>query len=152
MAGFALITCAIIWFLFASPLVIEQGFPFMKFQPIANASGVFEVSIAVSGVYLVYTWLIYHIFRSMHAPALVRFFARNSLLIFILHMPLYYLLLKVFDIYHVSYPARSCILILLCLGGTAFIAEFLNRIVPVEQLRSLVKMRFLYPEKRVLRT
>lgn len=49
-------------------------------------------SAAVTLLYAAYTWSVYRIARWLPDWALVRFFARNTLFIFIAHMPVYYAL------------------------------------------------------------
>ena len=50
------------------------------------------LSMAVTFVYAAFTWLIYQITRGVKTTGLVRFLARNTLFVFIVHMPIYYAL------------------------------------------------------------
>jgi hypothetical protein len=77
------------WTTVLARMPMRMGFPFMTFALSAPASA-FATSIAVSTLYLLSTILTVRAVRSVPAPAVVRFVARNTLIVFIVHMPIYY--------------------------------------------------------------
>lgn len=90
LTGFVLLIVA--WWSISNPFVSERSFPFMRLtvgHPIADVG---VMSVAVTAVYASYTWLTFQVTRRLRASAPVRFFARNTMVIFIAHMPIYYAL------------------------------------------------------------
>ena len=64
-------------------------FPFMRLQGIEGLGGALVVSLMVSVIYVGVTELVYRSVSPLPAPRPVRFVARNTLIIFLAHMPLY---------------------------------------------------------------
>ena len=86
-----LVGFVVAWTTALASMPVSMGFPFMRIAPSALASAL-ATSIAVSTLYLVCTLLTVRAVRSVPAPAVVRFVARNTLIVFIAHMPLYYIM------------------------------------------------------------
>jgi fucose 4-O-acetylase-like acetyltransferase len=74
------------WRAISSTLGLDGSFPTRR----ADSLSPWIISAMVSGIYLANSLFAFHVFRRMPAPAIVRFIARHTLLIFILHMPLIY--------------------------------------------------------------
>ncbi|MCX6545035.1 MAG: acyltransferase [Acidobacteria bacterium] len=117
------------WALAVRPLVREFSFPFMRLSSTGRVSDALITSIAASTVYLVYTLLSFHVARRTSAPGWVRFIARNTLIIFIAHMPVYYALGDLLNGLRLSYLQRSIIHVSVCLVGLAFVSEFIRKAV-----------------------
>ncbi len=80
------------WFACAETLEVTLTNPFGRI-PITN--GLVEslmTSVSISVLYLLYTLVCFQLARRLGPSRVVSFFARNTLLIFILHMPLVYFL------------------------------------------------------------
>jgi hypothetical protein len=56
-------------------------------------------------------------------PAAVAFIARNSLIIFLVHMPVYYVLTPILAAWTTSYWTKVAIQLLVCLPGLGLISE-----------------------------
>jgi hypothetical protein len=92
----------------------------------------------VSLLYVGTTALLFEATRFAPAPALVRFVARNSLIIFLVHMPVYFLLEPVLAAWTTSYSTRVVILLVVCLPGLAVVSEGIITIVRPERLRAQI--------------
>lgn len=125
----------------ANWLPFVRTFPFMKLDVGEAATGALLVSAMVSSIYLGVTKLAYRALRSQPAPAAVRFVARNTLIVFLAHMPLYYALWPVLG----SWPPllRSVVYMVICLPGLAWASEGIRKVVRPRELRERVAVRFL---------
>lgn len=65
------------------------SFPFRIPADVPAGTEWWVLSLAVSTGYLGYTLSAFAIFSRLQAPAVVRFFARNTLIVFVAHMPVY---------------------------------------------------------------
>ncbi len=120
----------------ASPLntlVLSGSFPFRQFtNQIATTESWASIllSIVISVVYLLNTFVFFELFRRLPCLGIVKFFARNSLITFIIHMPLVYALNNYVYLYFEDWVQRT-VLILLIFIGTAIISELIQKIVNV---------------------
>jgi len=120
-------------------LPFEPAFPFMSLNGWPTAASLLFVSASVSLLYIGTTALVFEATRRVAAaPAPVRFIARNSLIIFLAHMPIYYLLTPVLAAWTTSYWMRVVIQLLVCLPGLALLSEGIVAVVRPEQLRRRV--------------
>jgi hypothetical protein len=113
----------------------SAGFPFMIFRagPRAVALGLTSASVTI--VYLAFTLCTYGITRPMAAPAWVRFCSRNTPLVFVAHMPLYYGLQGPVSTLGVPRVLKVTILFLVCFFGPALMSEALRRWLPLADWR-----------------
>ncbi|NUR56092.1 MAG: acyltransferase [Acidobacteria bacterium] len=115
----------------ASPV---PTFPLMSFDMTA-ASSAMLVSIGVSTLYLTVTWLSYAALNGMAASRVVQLVARNSVIVFIVHMPLYYATAPWVNAITTAYWGRVAVRLLICLVGLTFVSEGVHRLVAVPRLR-----------------
>jgi fucose 4-O-acetylase-like acetyltransferase len=66
------------------------SFPFRIPAHVPVGTEWWVLSVAVSAGYIGYTLAAFAIFSRLQAPAIVRFFARNTLIVFVVHMPIYH--------------------------------------------------------------
>jgi peptidoglycan/LPS O-acetylase OafA/YrhL len=118
------------------PSGFSPTFPFMTLSRWPPAFGLAAVSMAVSMLYLSTTWLVFEVTRRVAAPAAVRFVARNSLIIFLVHMPLFFALHPILVRWGLSYWARVGVQGLVCLVGLAVVSEAIHAAIDMERLRS----------------
>jgi hypothetical protein len=139
VAGMALLAAA--WAVGVGSLPSTMDFPFMHLSltaPESQAAGsaAFDwvSSSAVTFLYSAWAWLIFMATRRAQAPAAVRFIARNTIVVFIGHMPLFYLL----DPYCRAWPyyAKAPFLLATCLVGVAVLSELANRLINPRALRA----------------
>jgi peptidoglycan/LPS O-acetylase OafA/YrhL len=112
----------------------RDSFPFMRFTTGSILADLGVTSAAVTLLYTAYTWSIYRITRRLREWAPVHFFARNTLFVFIAHMPVYYALQPWLAGRIGKDPARV-ILFLVCFVGLAWLSEALHRVLRPTVLR-----------------
>ncbi len=85
---------------------VTAGFPFMRVHFGGIGTTILMTSVLVELIYCLSTWVVHRV--SLHLPdwAIVRFFARNTLFIFVAHMPLIYALSPVLDTVPLVAPLR----------------------------------------------
>jgi fucose 4-O-acetylase-like acetyltransferase len=120
-------------------LPFEPTFPFMTLSGWPPAASLVFVSASVSLLYVGTTMLLFEAIRHLETtPAPVAFIARNSLIIFLVHMPVYYLLGPILASWTTSYGTRAAIQLLVCLPGLALVSEGIVAAVRPGQLRGRV--------------
>jgi hypothetical protein len=135
----ALVAALSVWGVAMQFLPFEPTFPFMSLTGWPTAAGLAFVSASVSLLYVGTTVLLFDATRHLQTtPAPVAFIARNSLIIFLVHMPVYYLLQPVLAAWTTSYWTRVGIQLLVCLPGLALMSEGVVRVVRPGQLRGRV--------------
>jgi hypothetical protein len=135
----ALVAGLAVWGIAMQFLPFEPTFPFMSLTGWPPAAGLAFVSASVSLLYVGTTVLLFEATRRLETtPAPVAFIARNSLIIFLAHMPVYYVLTPVLAAWTTSYWTRVAIQLLVCLPGIALMSEGIVAIVRPGQLRGLV--------------
>jgi Acyltransferase family len=125
----------VVWGIAMARVPFQPTFPFMTLERFGAAGGLMFVSASVSLLYVGTTALLFEATRFAPVPAPVRFVARNSLIIFLVHMPVYFLLDPVLASWTTSYWTRVVILLLVCLPGLAVVSERIVTIVDPERLR-----------------
>jgi peptidoglycan/LPS O-acetylase OafA/YrhL len=138
------------WAVTVTQLGFDQSFPFRA--PAASAAVgdlvvKLAVSAAITGLYVGAAWLVFDVARCINAPSVVRFFSRNTLIVFILHMPLFYLLER--QLADWSPAARSAVSFLVCFVLLAWVGALFHRLVDLRALRERFGAR-LMPAARVL--
>ena len=132
----ALVGGLAVWGVAMQFLPFEPTFPFMTLTGWPHAAGLVFVSASVSFLYVGTTVLLFEAIRHIEtAPAPVALVARNSLIIFLVHMPVYYLLQPVLAGWTASYWTRVGLLLLVCLPGLALLSEGIVAVVHPGQLR-----------------
>src|SRR5262249_6261203 len=86
--GLSVLVTAWPWLL--NRLLNKHANPFTLFEVGPPVAALLATSAAVTALYFLYTWFTYHLARLLPDLAVVRFFARNTLIIFIVHMPIFY--------------------------------------------------------------
>jgi fucose 4-O-acetylase-like acetyltransferase len=129
LAGLTALSLAV-----SGPMLAHPGFPFDTLVPGAPLAAALVASIATSAAYLGCPDALFRLTQTVPAPAIVRCFARNTLVIFIGHMPLFYFLeahLGISDFW-----ISRGIELLICLPGLALLSEAIMRVLQPETLRT----------------
>lgn len=139
LTGFCWVVVAVAWSLGLGMFTIEHSLPFNHL--VMNSSLAVPLqSFFISTIYLLSTWLFFHFTRRLPSNAIVQFFSRNTILIFIIHLPIifafhptYYQWLEgpLFDYRRIS-------LILLVYLGSAVLSEVLTRLLRLERFRDRI--------------
>jgi len=90
IAAAALAVLAIAWPLTVTRIGLTDGFPFARLNLATPALSLLATSAAVTGLYLACTLLAHRMALQLPESSVVRFFADNTLIVFIAHMPLIY--------------------------------------------------------------
>jgi len=140
LAGYlaALAVLMVGWGLASRSLSMNGTFPFMRFAGAQTSPKLLLTSACISVVYLSFTWLTFEITRRVEDRPIVRFMARNTLFVFIAHMPVYYGLLWLLRGWNVSYWIRAGLRLVVCFLVLAVVSEILTRIVKPRELRARV--------------
>lgn len=132
----ALMTMLLLWRPLVETFGIWDGFPFDRIAPGSQeVVSLLGTSTAVSMLYLTYTWLSYRVCLHLPESGVVTFFATNSLLTFIIHMPMVYLLTPLIYPRVPSGTLRVCLDIGLFFVLPGIVSGILRRLAPPSQLR-----------------
>jgi hypothetical protein len=109
--------------------------PFTLFETGSPVAALLATSAAVTVLYLLYTLFTYHVVVRLPDFAVVRFFARNTLVIFIVHMPLYSWTQTSIDEWFSHYLLRTAARLFFYLLLPAVASELLYRLIQPKVLR-----------------
>jgi hypothetical protein len=123
------VTLFLAWPMLASLVTWKLTFPFMSIAGMGAWTSAILVSIGISLVYISYTLAAYAIALRLPAFAPVRFLARNTVVVFIAHMPVYYALQHFLTPSVSHYGTRALIEFLVCLPVLALVSEAVRPIV-----------------------
>lgn len=84
----ALVALSVVWPSLAGGIGVTAGFPYGRLNATIPGAAWLPTSAAVSFLYVTFTWLLFRITSQLPALRVVEFLARNTLLVFIVHMPL----------------------------------------------------------------
>jgi fucose 4-O-acetylase-like acetyltransferase len=133
--GVVLITCAVVVGVSTRAFVFEPAFPFMSITAWPSWTSALAVSAMASALYLAGAVVLFEVTRSIGpAPRVVTFLARNSLLIFLIHMPVYFALRPILIELGLDYGARAAVQFVVCLPVLALLSEGILRLVSAKTL------------------
>lgn len=136
---------AIILFTWASllnPFNITRSFPFRLPLEHSTLISSIVVSIAISFVYLSNTIFAVKLFSCIPANRIVRFFSRNTIFIFIGHMPLYDVAEPIARLFVESGWGKRAIIVFIMYVGLAVMSEFLHKLIDLNKLKVKLWARF----------
>jgi fucose 4-O-acetylase-like acetyltransferase len=118
--------------------VVGRSFPFMRLS--IGTPGVDSIltSACVSGLYVMFAWLLFLVARNVPTPSWVRLLARNTLIVFIGHMPVFYGLEGLLSRSIPGYAPRAAMEVLICLPGLALLSEGIWHLVQPRDVRDKV--------------
>lgn len=125
----------VFWIFVTGRIYIADGFPFAIIASSTETVSLLLTSSAISGLYVTITLLIYRGTLGLPNPGFIQFLARNTLFVFIVHMPLIYTLAPVY------YPLVPFKLLRVPTNLTLFflipavISEILFKWIDLKQLR-----------------
>jgi peptidoglycan/LPS O-acetylase OafA/YrhL len=124
------------WAVAVRDVWFAPDFPFMTVIGWPVLSGAAMVSAGVSLFYIAGAGLLFELTRRHEAPAPVRFLARNSLIIFLAHMPLFFLLNPALVAWNLGYWTRTVVHLVICLPVLALVSEAIVWRVDPARLRA----------------
>jgi hypothetical protein len=133
-AGVSLAALVIAWSVLVGPTVVVDSFPFMRLG-VPGAAGAVATSVAVTILYASVTLLTVATVSSLPAPAAVRYVARNTVIVFVAHMPIYYALHGPLKEFTSSYWLIVAIEMLPCYFALLWVSERIRSLVNPVALR-----------------
>ena len=133
-----LMVWAIFLFIWASalnPLDISKSFPFRLAVGHSTLTSNILISVAISLVYLSNTVLAVKFFSSIPANRVVRFFSRNTIFIFIGHMPLYDVAEPIARIFVESGWGKRAIIVFIMYVGLAVVSQMLHKAMDINKYK-----------------
>ncbi|MDO3722670.1 acyltransferase [Marinobacter sp. chi1] len=76
------------WAWIGGGLSMDNDFPFRSFSGPEGGISIMAQSLLISAVYLINTFVCFQVARRLFASQVIEFFSRNTILVFILHMPI----------------------------------------------------------------
>ena len=149
-AGFAALltvflsaSAAVFWNL----LPTVPTFPFMTMAPGAGWGDDLIVAFGASWLYFGATVLVFAAAKRLPAPALALFISRNSLVVFLAHMPVYYALTPVLTSLGLGYWPRALVQFVIGLFGLALLSEAIRAVLPALPVYRRVSLGFSYESR-----
>jgi fucose 4-O-acetylase-like acetyltransferase len=133
--------------LILGPWVIDYSFPFMTLDLGPRPIGLAARSACVSIVYLSFTWVAYQAARRLPRSRSVRFIACNTLIIFLVHMPIYYVLSGPLARWTTHYGLRVAIQFAANFFGLAILSEIILRATRPKRARNWIYGRFFHAQR-----
>jgi hypothetical protein len=128
----------IAWTFGMRQVALDGAFPFRNFVGMAGSAVVLMRSACVTFLYVAYTWLVFEVTRRLPGYAIVGFFARHTLFIFIAHMPLLFALQQPLRNMLPSYWPRIGLLMLILYPGLAIVSKVVMRWLQPATLRDVL--------------
>jgi Acyltransferase family len=132
---FGLATLLIAWTLGMRQVALDGVFPTRNFIGMGGWGAALVRSACITFLYVSYTWLIFEITRRLPGYALIAFFSRHTLFIFIAHMPLLFALQQLLPTFIPNYWLRISLSVLVLYPGLAIVSEIIMRVLHPEKFR-----------------
>ncbi|GAC34826.1 acyltransferase family protein [Paraglaciecola polaris] len=124
-----------LWALVLNEINVTRRFPFKNIQVSSDLINAVYTSIAVSFVYISNTLFSIAVFSRVKAGRIVRFFSRNTIIVFIGHMPLYFVIEPIVNLVFASgWPKRLCIVLIMYIG-LSWVSEILCKAIKVDEIK-----------------
>lgn len=139
LAAFWVVIFAL-WSSDLNTFIYHDSFPFREIAGVDNLHAVvpsLQRSLLISFVYIFSTFVLFQVFRRLPELGIINFFARNSLITFILHMPLIQAFAQPFYSLFDNVLLAQWIYIFVVFIGCALISEVINKIVNVNYFKSI---------------
>jgi hypothetical protein len=124
-------------------LLTKHSNPFTLLEVGSPVAALLATSAAVTAIYVLYTWFTYHLARRLPDVGVVRFFACNTLLIFISHMPIFFGIESVSSgtEWGAAHPwVLVALRLALCFVLPAVVSEVLYRVIQPRALRDKLRL------------
>jgi hypothetical protein len=136
-----LIALLMVWTFGMRQVALDGALPFRDFVGRQGVVAVLTRSASVTFLYVTYTWLVFEVTRRLSSLAIVGFFARHTVLIFIAHMPPLFALQPLLRDLIPTYWLRIGILTLLLYPGLALVSAGCMRVLQPTKLRDTLWRR-----------
>jgi hypothetical protein len=124
-----------LWAILLNNINVTQRFPFKNIDVASHNLNALYTSLAVSFVYLCNTLFSITVFSRIKAGRIVRFFSRNTIIVFIGHMPLYFVIEPGVNlIFDSGWQKKLCIILIMYIG-LSWVSELLHKWIKVDQIK-----------------
>lgn len=130
-----------LWALLTNQLDLSYSFPFRKFPGLNTPLTALFLASAISVVYITNTLFAFAVFSRLKANAVVRFFSRNTIIIFIAHMPLYDGVHSFAELFIERGDGKKVIIVFILYVGLAIISELLHKLIDMNKLKKQLLSR-----------
>lgn len=144
MAVLILVVAA--WAMITRTLGVTESNPFGRFQWGDSVTVLITTAASISVVYLVWGMLGFQIFRRLRAGPIVQFFGRNSMIIFIIHMPFIFAFSGwLYEFPGVDSPGflRLLMNLLIFYVGAGLLSELMCRLINPVGIRNAVEQKLV---------
>ena len=132
--GVALATLVIAWSTLVGRIVVVDTFPLMRLGT-TGMPGALITSAAVTFLYSAITLMTVATVSALNAPAAVRYVARNTVIVFIAHMPIYFALQPILKEYTSSYWLVVAMQMVPCYFALLWLSEWVRGAIQPVALR-----------------
>lgn len=135
--GLLIIWCAFLvgWAMLFNPISLIKSFPFNTTEQWSALINSLFISTAISLVYLSNTFLAVKFYSYILSNKVVRFFSRNTIIIFIGHMPLYDVAEPIARQFVESGWGKRAIIVLIMYVGLAAVSEVLHKLIDINKFK-----------------
>jgi hypothetical protein len=131
------------WAYFFNALNLTLNFPFRTISLWGAVANNLFISAAITLVYLSNTIMAVKFYSHLPSNAVVRFFSRNTIIIFIGHMPLYDVAEPMARIFVESGWGKRAIIVFIMFVGLAVVSELLHKLLNINKYRTKLWQRLL---------
>lgn len=128
-----------LWALAVSGPDMARHFPFRIVQAGNDSLNLMITSAMITMVYAGHAVLFYHLARVLPDLKIIRFFSRNSLMIFLAHMPFWYVIAPHMKALIPFHPLRLLADLAILYGGIGLLSSLLIRIVPADRIKTFFR-------------
>lgn len=135
------------WFSLVTLIPITRRFPFDLILSRDGSGLPLITSTAISLVYISHAWFFFSLTRYLAENKLVEFFSRNTLIIFIVHMPVWYFIAPYMRAWIPWHPIRivlDLVVLYVGIGGLSFVLE---KYVPWKKCKLMIQSRLIGQER-----
>ena len=123
---------------------MAKNFPFRIVQAGSGQFNFMVTSMMVTMVYTGHALLFYHLARRLPGMKMIRFFSRNSMIIFLAHMPLWYFIAPHMRTLIEFHPLRIVADLAILYLGIGLVSSLIVRLIPADRIKTLVYQQVFF--------
>jgi peptidoglycan/LPS O-acetylase OafA/YrhL len=141
----SLVLFVVAWMALTASTGVTASNPFGRILLEGETASLLATAVSVSFIYIVFAILGFQIFRRFRAGPVVQFFGRNSMICFIIHMPLIYALSGwLYELPGIETSAyiRLAANLLIFYVGACLLSEWMRKVLKPAALRKAIEHKF----------
>ncbi len=131
-----------LWMLTVNLFTMSHTFPFRIIETFNSDFSFLITSILISLVYVGHACFFFFLAQNLPDLKLIRFFSNNSLIIFLVHMPIWYAISPFMKMTIAWHPIRIIADLAILFVGLGIFSNFLRSIIPSESLQQFLLNQF----------